>query len=652
MSKLSITRPIHQWRRGGFVLLAAVLMVLFVVPADAAELTKRTSKVRLNLDTTLSWGARYRVSDRDPAIISPFEGGTAFSVNGDDGNLNFDSGSLVSNTLKATIDLEMNAPAGQHDFGIFVRGSGFYDFVLMGDCCERTELTDEALSWAGNRAELLDAFVKWGFPLGKGRGELRVGRQVLNWGENTFIQGGLSAINPVDLNALRVPGSELREAFRPLGMAWGSFDITQNVSVEGFYLWEWEEIVVDPPGTYFSSNDFAGPGGETVFLGFGNFADTGEAPVFVPPSQQPLGYPFLGVPRASTAEAQNDGQYGVALRLFAPGLGGTEFGLYFMNLHSRLPTINGITGSVQGAIAAGASATDTILWSYFILGVPPGVSPEADATALLFANTNAVSIFGDTANWFTGYPEDIKYYGLSWNSQLGTSGVAFQGEVSYRQDAPLQVDDVELLFAALSPLSSRYADASQITNGVPLGFSETALGYRLLDTSQLQFTFTKIVSNFLGADQAAFIGEFGFNKVWDMPSKDELRFESAGTYTSGDPAQAEPGGLHAGQAAEPPEAFADDFSWGYRLLGRLTYNNALGAWTLLPRIAWSHDPQGNSPGPGGPFLDGRMAFTAGLAFNYLSAWEIDISYTDFFGAGRYNLINDRDFIGGFIRFSF
>jgi hypothetical protein len=115
---------------------------------------------------------------------------------------------------------------------------------------------------------------------------------------------------------------------------------------------------------------------------------------------------------------------------------------------------------------------------------------------------------------------------------------------------------------------------------------------------------------------------------------------------------AEPGGFHAGQAAEPPEAFADDFSWGYRLLGALTYNNALGAWTMRPRIAWSHDPQGNTPGPGGSFIDGRMAITAGLAFNYLNAWEIDISYTDFFGAGRYNLINDRDFIGGFIRFSF
>ena len=186
-------------------------------------------------------------------------------------------------------------------------------------------------------------------------------------------------------------------------------------------------------------------------------------------------------------------------------------------------------------------------------------------------------------------PRTSASYGLSWNAQLGTSGIAFQGEVSYRQDNPLQVDDVELLFAALSPLSSRYADASQITNGTALGFEETALGYRPLDTSQLQFTLTKIFSRFLGADQGVILGEFGFHKVFDMPSKDELRFEGPGTYTSGNPEMTLPGGLHPGQQWEDPEHFADDFSWGYRIVSRLTYNNAIAAWALSPRISWQHD---------------------------------------------------------------
>jgi hypothetical protein len=360
----------------------------------------------------------------------------------------------------------------------------------------------------------------------------------------------------------------------------------------------------------------------------------------------------MSVPRGETIKPDDGGQYGLALRLFVPSWGGTEFGFYYLNYHSRLPTINGVTGTIAGAQAAESAGAATALWVYYVLGVPPGVSPEVDATAAALAGAAGTSTFATTATWNTAYPEDIKLYGLSWNAQLGTSGIAFQGEISYHQDQPFQVDDVELLFAALSPLSSVYADASQITNGTPLGFEEFAPGFGYLDSSQLQFTLTKITSNLLGADQAVFLGEFGFNKVFDMPSKDELRFEGPGTYTSGNPAMSEPGGLHAGKDWERPEHFADDFSWGYRLVTKFTYNNAIGAWTMAPRLAWAHDVDGVTPGPGGSFVEGRKALTVGLGFEYQNAWQIDISYTNYSGAGRWNLINDRDFVGGFIKYSF
>jgi hypothetical protein len=626
--------------------LAIALALVWTAPAEAIDLAGKNSKFRLNLDTTLSWGGRYRVEERDPAIYSHHEGGTAWSGNGDDGNLNFDDGSLVSNTVKATIDLAFSTdPSKSNRFGFFLRGSGFYDFALEGDCCVRTELTQEALDWAGSRTELLDAYAWWQFSIG----EIRVGRQVLNWGESTFIQGGLSVINAVDVSALRVPGSELREAFRPQGMVWASFDLSSNFSVEGFYQYEWEPIVIDPPGTYFSTNDFAGPGGEYVFLAFDSFPDTGVSPPYIQP---PVDYPYMSVPRGETGEAEDGGQYGVAFRLFMPSWGGTEFGFYYVNYHSRLPTINGVTGSIQGALAAGAAGPAAALMYYYLVGVPPGVSPIVDATAAAVGQGAAISTFAQTANWFTAYPEDIKLYGLSWNAQLGTSGIAFQGEVSYRQDNPLQVDDVELLFAALSPLSQTFADASQITNGDALGFEETALGYRYFDTSQLQFTLTKITSNFLGADQAVFLGEFGFNKVFDLPSKDELRFEGPGTYTSGNPAMSAPGGIHFPKPFEEPEHFADDFSWGYRLVSRLTYNNAIGAWSLAPRISWQHDVDGVTPGPGGSFIAGRKALSVGIQAGYQNAWQVDLSYTQYSGASRWNLIHDRDFIGGFIKYSF
>jgi hypothetical protein len=645
MIKMSHIKNVPRVHAAGAIVLAGILALVFTAPAEGIDLSGKGSNFSLNLDVTLSYGARYRMEETDTAIVSQFDGGTAFSVNGDDGNLNFEKG-IVSNTPKATIDLSFASnPNKKVRFGVFARASAFYDFSLQDDCCIRTELTQDALDWAGSRTELLDAYAWLDF----GAGEIRVGRQVLNWGESTFIQGGLSVINPVDVSALRVPGAELREAFRPQGMVWASFNLSNNFSVEGFYQYEWEDIVIDPPGTYFSTNDFAGPGGENVFLAFGRFPDTGETPWFI---AEPLDYPFMAVPRGETGEAEDGGQYGVAFRLFVPSWGGTEFGFYYLNYHSRLPTINGVTGTVQGALAAQARGYQTTLWSYYVLGVPPGLDPEVDATVATLASLSGVAEFAQTASWYTAYPEDISLFGLSWNAQLGTSGIAFQGEVSYRQDNPLQVDDVELLFAALSPLSPRYADASQITDGTPLGFDEVALGYRTFDTSQLQFTLTKIFSRFLGADQGVILGEFGFHKVFDMPDKEELRFEGPGTYTSGNPAMSLPTGLHPGQAWEEPEHFADDFSWGYRIVSRLTYNNAIAAWSLSPRISWQHDVDGVTPGPGGSFIAGRQALSVGIQAGYQNAWQVDLSYTMYQGADRYNLINDRDFIGGFIKFSF
>ncbi len=645
---MSHIKNIPRFRAAGAIVLAGILALVFTAPAEGIDLSGKSSNFSLNLDVTLSYGARYRMEERDPAIYSHHEGGTAWSVNGDDGNLNFDKG-IVSNTPKATIDFSFASnPNKKVRFGFFARGSAFYDFALEKDCCVRTELTQEALDWAGNRAELLDAYAWLDF----GVGEIRVGRQVLNWGESTFIQGGISVINAVDVSALRVPGAELREAFRPQGMVWGSFNLSQNFSVEAFYQYEWEPIVIDPPGTYFSTNDFVGPGGEYVFLAFDSFADTGEPPIFIPPDMAAaIDYPFMSVPRTDTVDAEDGGQYGVAFRLFVPSWGGTEFGFYYVNYHSRLPTINGITGPMSILPEVGAAAQATALWSYYLFGVPPGVDPVVDATVAAYAQAAATSVYAQSANWFTAYPEDIKLYGLSWNAQLGTSGIAFQGEVSYRQDNPLQADDVELLFAALSPISAGLAALNQVAPG-GVGFSEEIEGFRRLDTSQLQFTLTKVFSNFLGADQGVILGEFGFHKVFDMPTKDELRFEGPGTYTSGNPLMSLPGGAHAGKPYEEPEHFADDFSWGYRLVSRLTYNNAIGAWALSPRISWQQDVSGVTPAPGGSFIEGRTALSVGLSFDYQNAWQVDFSYTMYDGADRYNLINDRDFLGGFIKFSF
>ena len=642
MSSRLLTRPCAAGGSLGLIVLAVVLGSLPAAPAEAIDLS--IGQVRFLVDTTLSYGIRYRLDDRDQRIIGLPEGGSAYSVNGDDGNLNFDTG-LASNAVKATIDIDL----AYKNFGAFIRGSGFYDFELKGGKRARTPLSGPALDWVGSRAELLDAYAWWQFDLGSRRGQLRGGQQVLNWGESTFIPGGISVVNPVDVAALRVPGAELREAYRPVGMVWGSVDLSESLSLEGFYQYDWEETVIDPPGTYFSTNDFAGRGGTHVFLAFASFPDTGESPFYIQP---PLDRPFMGVPRGSDIEASDSGQWGAALRWLA-GFGNTEFGFYFMNYHSRLPTVNGITGTIQGAQAAAVAGPRAAGVIYQTFGVPPGASPEVDALAAQAGQAAATDAYAATARYFIAYPEDIKLWGVSFNTQILTTGIAIQGEVSYKQDSPYLVDDVELLFAALSPISPGLAATNQVVPG-GAGFNEVIPGYRLHDAVQAQFTLTKAWGpiSFLRADQGLLLFEPAIIHVSGMPSKDELRYEGAGTYTSGNPIHELPGGAHAGKAYETAEHFADPTSWGYRLAGRLVYNNAIGAFNLIPRFGWGHDVDGITPGPGGPFLDGTTALTLGLGFDYLSKLEFDLSWTTYGGAGRYNLINDRDFVAANVKYSF
>ena len=131
------------------------------------------------------------------------------------------------------------------------------------------------------------------------------------------------------------------------------------------------------------------------------------------------------------------------------------------------------------------------------------------------------------------------------------------------------------------------------------------------------------------------------------------------TDTSGNPRQAQAinpatgaPGVHAGKPAEPESAFATPWSWGYRMAAQLTYNNVIDGVNLSPRIQWAHDVQGISPQPAGPFREGRKAVSIGVTATYLEQWELDLAYTDFFGAGRYNLLNDRDFLSATIKYSF
>ena len=154
----------------------------------------------------------------------------------------------------------------------------------------------------------------------------------------------------------------------------------------------------------------------------------------------------------------------------------------------------------------------------------------------------------------------------------------------------------------------------------------------------------------LGASQAVLLFEGAIYRVHKFEDQAELRYNGPGTYVSGNAQLADL--AHPGKPFETADHFPDRNSWGYRLAGRLDYSNLIGAINVFPRFSWQHDVRGISPGPGGPFLEGRKALTLGVNFNYLDAWEADVSFTTFHGAGRYNLVTDRDFLAATLKYRF
>ena len=649
-------RPNTRWRtrresRIVWVLLATALA------SKVSAFQFKIGEIDASLDTTLTTGISSRLSDPDRKYYGTASGGLQNSVNADDGNLNYMSG-INSLIAKGTSDLEL----GFGNFKAFARAYYFYDFENENGDRARTPLSAEALERVGSDIRLLDAFVVGQFEIGTSPLDLRLGSQVLSWGESTFIQNGINVINPIDVSSIRVPGAELKEALLPVPMISASYGLTENVTLEGFYQFQWEETIIDPPGTYFSSNDFAGRSGSRVYLGFGAIADT-----------SPLGF----VSRGPDVDPSDSGQFGLAARIFVPELNSTEFGFYFVNYHSRLPTISAVTPSVpinpnltgpltfvftQAGLppeqaSAAASQLFGILAKYTV-GGPGALTPQelavlqAPQSQAAIENAKRVAFLqsANTGQYLIEYGEDIQLYGASFNTTIGSTGISLQGEVSYKVGVPLQVDDVELLFAALSAINPAFGPNNQLGNY--LGQLDTYIpGYTKENVWQVQTTATRVFGPALGASQWLLLGEIGVTHVPGLPDKATLRFDGSGTFTSGSQEFMDNTG-NGMFPATPAEGFADQTSWGYQIVTRFDYTNVFWGLNMSPLLAFAHDVSGNTPLPLGNFIEDRMTLTAALQFTYLNDWECELRYTNYFGADTYNLLADRDFISATLKFSF
>ncbi|MEB0237741.1 DUF1302 domain-containing protein, partial [Pseudomonas sp. 5S3] len=592
------------WRRARLPLAVSLASTL---AGPAFGVSFNIGEIEGSFDSSLSVGASWSTAKPNRDLIGANNGGKGLSQTSDDGHLNFKRGETFSKIFKGIHDLELK----YGDTGVFVRGKYWYDFELKDESRPFKDISDnnrkEGAKSSGG--QILDAFVYHNYSIADAPGSVRFGKQVVSWGESTFIGGGINSINPIDVSAFRRPGAEIKEGLIPVNMFYVSQSLTDNLSAEAFYQLEWDQTVTDNCGTFFSQPDVISDGCSNN-LRVLNKRST--IPAAALPTLGALGVDVNSegvlVRRGPDRDARDSGQFGVAMRYNFEPLD-TEFGAYFMNYHSRAPIF-----SAQGAPSAAYTRP---------------LGPLGALRPLIVAGSS---------NYFVEYPEDIRLYGLSFSTTLPT-GTAWSGELSYRPNAPVQLSTTDILFAGVTPIPG-FGNAS-VLKGTP---GQDLHGYNRKEVTQFQTTFTHFFDQVMGASRLTTVGEIGVTHVGGLESKSQARYGRDPVFGPG----TLPGGFcnalnnsTANGAGLPNAAglntncnndgYTTATSWGYRARAIWEYPDVFAGVNLKPNVAWSHDVKGYSPGPGGNFEEGRKAVSLGLDAEYQNTYTASLAYTNFFG---------------------
>lgn len=525
--------------------------------------------------------------------------GSYFGALLDDADQNFKAGDFTSGVFKINTQLT----GSWEDLTIKLNYVGFYDSILYN--LDRTHnntqyqprherQSSSVQGRAGLKGEFREAFAQYSFSIGERTFSISAGNQRVRWGEaNLHLFNTLDAINPLDAILALQPGFNLNELAVPTGMVLISGDIIPNLSAETFYQYDWDATRVQPSGTLQSSVDPAGIAAYRPVLSLGQFPED-------PNDQFIPGLPFRLL-SSSTRNApvyengtppKDGGQYGIRINYYAENLnGGTEFGFYFANLHSRLPYFS-ISEAQATCLRQGNNQVTALAacapFNPYVLG---NAFPSKDPLPI-----NSSTLLLD-------YPENIKMFGVSFNTTL--LGWSVSGEYSYRPNQPAQVLISDVFYAGYQQAFSTFdialtqqgigqalaqngvnlqqllqilgpegaavlAQLPLIDTGVgpilpsastfipsylatyrgrclptqPGCRSDTAneyqpgeyvKGYERLKTGQFVINALKLFPSHFGADDITFLAEFGFENIFDMPKKGDLYMQGTIEHTHPSP---------------------------------------------------------------------------------------------------------------------
>ncbi|MBK8308609.1 MAG: DUF1302 family protein [Gammaproteobacteria bacterium] len=582
--------------------------------------------LEVRFDNTIKYNLMSRVESQDKDVTN-----SANPNLFDDADLGFDKG-IVSNRFDLLSELEV---VWKQNFGFRVSAASWHDqaygdsndhpglnkdFRINGNYTDTWgllsappgEYNDFADNQAHKDVELMDAFVFANFSVGGSEASVRAGRHTLYWGQSLFASGATNgiagAMAPIDqARGLGVPGSEAKELFLPTNKLSGSFQVNQNLSLVGYYSFEWEPVRYSAPGTYFALSEISMDHAEFLTL----------VPGQVDPATGALVAPRTGYVQDSSEEP-DDGEWGAGLQyVFTNGL---ELGVYYLNYHDKAP--QGVIGALNVGQYATAQATTNptaallvALWPAYSGGVPPDQFGYYTG-----GGYPAVGI--GRFKWT--YREDNELFGISLGKEI--AGVSVGMDLAYRNDVAIDFNSGTLLHTETYPDFG----ALQATVAATLA----AAGF---PTDNFDFD---------GADGDNYAGATG--DVWT------LVVNGVGFL---DPGALWDGGSYAVEMTFAAlTAYGDNEQLASKYIDENDIATTIGLsfapqwYQVMPSLdlklpfTLSYGINGHSPLRGGGDADLGIA-SIGLSFEYQQVWTIDTKYNMFFGEqenGSLGNLIDRD----------
>ena len=383
----------------------------------------------------------------------------------DDGNLNYKKHDIVSAVIKGTHELFLTQKGNWSALGRFT-----WSTDLRADNTRRTPLHDDAEDAMEKNISLLDFWVAKEFRLGDNSAKIKVGNQVINWGEDIFIIGGINAVNALDLRKIHIPGVQVKEVFIPAPMISFTTGLGNGFSTEAYYQFRWNSFKFDPAGTYWSSADFLGKGGKRgAFIPSSVLAlPPGTVGDFDPKAGRTMAFlnaagTVLPVERDEPDDLHS-GQYGINFR-YKPAEGDTEFAAYYIRYHDKIPFVG---------------------FRY---------------------NPATPNIIGTSA--VEQYQEDRSLYGISMNTKLGDWAIG--AELSYRPRDSVAIDPTV-------PLAGPYTFFGDPRFGTGTSFLKD--GFKDEKKYQAHLTgfylMPQSITAPLGAAEGFFLGEMAVTRYPDL----------------------------------------------------------------------------------------------------------------------------------------